>query len=1402
MTDRIDVAGTFRGKHLLVSGATGFVGKAFLAWMIVHHPDVRRITCLIRPKARQRPIERLHGVIASAPLQIARDRLGDGLDAFVAERLDAVAGDLGKPLMGLAAADIERFTGDVDVLVNVAAQVDFTPPLNDALTTNVDGALGALELARTLGVPFCHVSTCYVAGYQSGYVAEEIRPGCPNAEISGFDAEKEVEIARRLVERIMEDRDDPTLPPPRRRLRSEGEARSRALGWPNTYTYTKSLAEKLIAKRAGDVPFSIVRPAIVESAWKFPLPGWSEGGNGSAACLLLGILGQRWTPTRDDLRLDLVPVDLVAKGLALSVAALLNRVHRPVVQLGTSDLNTLTMGRMTEIVNVWRHKRAEEADRPLYERLWLANTDAVTSPAMYENASVPAIRKLAGSLASWLDKAPVPPGGRLDKTLKRAKANVEAVERTARGVEAIYDVYRPFAFDVDIQYKTRNILAYTAMLSPEELAIYAYDPDAMDWYEYFHEVHLPGLEEWIFPEMIRKLKQGLKADTATPAPIHGDLLDLLEKSVSDHRERTFLARVGEGRPAQWTYAATWEAARRVGRRLAAEGVVPGDRVMLLIERGVEWPIAFFGTLYAGATAVPVDPASMPDSLVRMLDRSQSKAIIASRTLASKLPAGRSWLRAEDVIRESSAAEADPAPFERKPERPASILFTSGTTGVPRGVVLTHGNFLAVLRGVSGVYDELDANDRFLSLLPLHHSFEFTAGLLFPLSRGASVTYPAKVTAESLPVTLDEVRPTAIVGVPALWSLLGKRITRKIDDLPKPVRSLYRVLEKRHEELRDRLGMNVGGLLFAPVHAGLGGELRHLVSGGAALPEEVLRDFYRWGFELTSGYGLTEAAPVLTVAPPGTKRGDTVGPPIVGVDVKIVDAGADGVGEIVARGANVMAGYLDDVESTNAAIKGGWLHTGDLGRIDKDGNLVVVGRKKEVIVSASGENVYPDELEDRLQKLAGVEELAVVGLPDGQGGEKVALVVIPADGAVEASVRKAIGERIADLPGAWRPQEIRFRSQKLPRTATMKVSRAALRLECAAAPPPAVEADSEPMSIPDTGRWLVDAMAKAGNKPAIEVEASTRLGEELLLDSLAWMDLATTIERKTGQPAPIEELAAMATVGEVVEAVVGRGRRVVAKVPLFYGPDGRPLEAKTGGPIPRLPDGVREQASTLARRLHAGISGLAFDVEVTGQAHIPDDRPVLVVANHSSHVDSGVIRHALGKLGDDLPLLAAQDYFFGNAWKDLVFGDLLDLVPADRHSTGIAGVRQAMRILESGRSLAIFPEGTRSRDGEVAEFKPGAVLIALQAGVDVLLVHVEGTHQILPAGASLPRGRRVRVRIGRPIPHAWIASRIREDGASLQDVADLLHAGVLCLAAGGDTLEPWGKAVAAIGGEVS
>jgi len=320
--------------------------------------------------------------------------------------------------------------------------------------------------------------------------------------------------------------------------------------------------------------------------------------------------------------------------------------------------------------------------------------------------------------------------------------------------------------------------------------------------------------------------------------------------------------------------------------------------------------------------------------------------------------------------------------KHSPDTVASLIFTSGTTGHPKGVMLTHRNFTFMVSELLRTFD-LGPNDGMLSVLPLHHTFEFSTGLLVPLARGARITYLQELTGDAINAVLKTGKITAIVGVPAVWEALRRRVLQKFSDRSSLLESLVNALTKANFELRSRTGIDLGMFVFFPVHQGFGGRVRYMISGGSSLPPEVLETFYGMGFDFFEGYGLTETAPVLSVTTPKKKPVlGSVGQPLPGVEVKIDSPDATGVGEVIARGRNVMAGYWENPEATAQAIRDGWFRTGDLGRFDEDGNLFIVGRSKDVIIDTNGKNVYPDEVEDLYRNSPFVKELSVVGLPDG------------------------------------------------------------------------------------------------------------------------------------------------------------------------------------------------------------------------------------------------------------------------------------------------------------------------------------------------------------------------------------------------------------------------------------
>jgi long-chain acyl-CoA synthetase len=826
---------------------------------------------------------------------------------------------------------------------------------------------------------------------------------------------------------------------------------------------------------------------------------------------------------------------------------------------------------------------------------------------------------------------------------------------------------------------------------------------------------------------------------------------LLDDTCDRHAGRVAFSYLdGEGQ-IDVTYRELRARARAACSRLAAWGVEPGDRVLLAGKNHPTWPIAAFGVVLRGAVLMPVDKELEPEQLEVIQRKGRPALALLDKDASARFQGA---LECQEGALELFTTggphdEKDLAALDK--DDLASVLFTSGTTGEPKGVMLAHHNFTSLLAGLSRIFEMAD-RERLLSVLPLHHTFEFSCGLLLPLVAGGHIYYLDELAGERVLFALARSRATAMVGVPALWQLLGRRVETQIKDRGPVVEKAFGALLKINRTVTERLGKDVGRVLFAPVHKELGGQLKTLISGGAALPADVHALFRGLGLPLAEGYGLTEAAPVLTVADQETTESGTVGRPIPGVEVKIEDPDDSGAGEVLARGGNVMRGYFEDEAATAAALtEDGWLRTGDLGRVGEDGALRLVGRAKDVVVTASGENIYLDDAETLLARhLASEAELTLVGVADPRGGERLGLVYASGDADdIQAACKK--------LPPFSRPSLVRpFDEDELPRTATRKVKRKVVAAWLTEAV--AKEAAS---SGPQTGVISTEvarvrkAVAQVTGLSEKELDGGTRLLEDLGFDSLMWVELAGALEAHFGRPDP-EALASQRTLADVA-ALVRRG-------PKATGPaeDGRErlkprLRAPEAKPR-KIPSLLRGPLRGVISRAQKDLYQRAFPATVEGQANIPQNRSCIVVANHCSHLDTGLVKYALGPYGKRLRPLAAKDYFFeGNPWKVAFFEELTNLAPIDRESGSGLAFEQARDLVQRGEVVLIFPEGTRRADGTLGDFKPLVGRLALATGAPVLPMHLEGTFEALPRGASLPRPRELVARIGRPLDTADLES---------------------------------------------
>ncbi|HEX7295439.1 MAG TPA: AMP-binding protein, partial [Pyrinomonadaceae bacterium] len=538
------------------------------------------------------------------------------------------------------------------------------------------------------------------------------------------------------------------------------------------------------------------------------------------------------------------------------------------------------------------------------------------------------------------------------------------------------------------------------------------------------------------------------------------------------------------------------------------------------------------------------------------------------------------------------------------------------------------------------------------------------------------------------------------------------------------------------------------VLFYPIHEGLGGRIRYFISGGSALSDKVQRDFQGLGFTILEGYGLTEASPVLTVTRPENRMlTGSVGKPLPGVEVRIADPDSAGVGEVVARGPNVMLGYYEDEASTKKTLVDRWLYTGDLGRVDDDGNLYLVGRSKEIIVDTNGKNVYPDELEELYENSPYVKELSIVGLAEGIG-EKVACLVVPDDEyditLSRAELHRLIEEHFrevsASLPYYKRVKVLHFTDIELPRTATRKVKRReVVRIMSALEENQKSGRSKAEESADKDSMWLMGIVATVANRPRSEVSINSRMSD-LGFDSLMFVELATAVENAGGSISAPERFNEVQDIKELMGVVSRRGAAETKERT-------RTDSTKSDGEI-YIPTFLKEVGNRAGDALQKALYNQFLRTQYEGQSNIPPHTNFLVAANHCSHLDMGLTKMALGESGKDLVALAAADYFFDTKYKRAVMENFTNLVPMERTGSLRQSLRHARSFLDRGYNALIFPEGTRSMTGEMADFKPVIGYLALHARVGILPMYLYGTYQAMPKGTSLIKSRDVGARIGR------------------------------------------------------
>ena len=782
-----------------------------------------------------------------------------------------------------------------------------------------------------------------------------------------------------------------------------------------------------------------------------------------------------------------------------------------------------------------------------------------------------------------------------------------------------------------------------------------------------------------------------------------------------------------------TYEDVGRAARGFAARLKAAGFRQGDKVIFWGENRPEWIACYWGCLISSIIVVPIDYRSSADFVRKVAAIVESRLVLVGEDVPTlgDAPQLEQWRMGELDWRADGPMPA----IAVSRDDVTQIIFTSGATAEPKGVVIRHRNVLANIVPVEREVMKYRKYAwpfhpiRFVNLLPLSHMFgQSMATNVPPMVRG-TVIFTRSFNPHDIIRLIKSRRVSVLVCVPKILDVLREHVTRAMPETQEP----------------PPAGISIPGRWwrYRRAHSTLGLKFWAFVVGAAPLPTDLEEFWRRMGFAVIQGYGLTETAPIVTLNHPFKTSKGSVGTPIAGVDVKIADDG-----EILVRGENVTSGYYENPKTQIPNPKSqdgvfdesGWFHTGDIGGVDEQGRLFIKGRKKEMIVTPEGLNVFPEDVERAINAIAGVRESAVVGVADGAQERVHAVVVLDAGVDPDRIVREAN----AQLQDHQRIRTISvWPGTELPRTeGTRKLKRAAIR--------DWVKAGAQPLTLQpgDSLEALIGRYARGRN-----VSGATTL-EELGLTSLERVELMVALEDRFQTRIDESRFSEAASIGDLKQLVEA------------------PPSAETADEPVEFPTWNRSGLVRLTRRLsHATwivpLTRLFAHARVEGLSHLADlEGPVMFASNHQSHMDVPVILSALpGKWRSRVAPAMLKEFFEAHfhreqhTWREVFTNSLnyylacfyFNTFPIPQRE---AGARHTLRYIGEltggGMSILLFPEGIRSPTGQMKPFRGGIGMIASRLDLPVVPVKIEDVDKLMPVGSSFVRPGRVRVAFGAPL----------------------------------------------------
>ncbi len=841
----------------------------------------------------------------------------------------------------------------------------------------------------------------------------------------------------------------------------------------------------------------------------------------------------------------------------------------------------------------------------------------------------------------------------------------------------------------------------------------------------------------------------------------------------------------------WSYGEVASHVQRLAQGLVRAGMRPGEYVALLASNRPEWVIVCLAVIKAGAAIMPLDTQIGNEALAHILQDSEARFIFTTTEYTNRLkrlnlPSDRRAIlldvAAEDERGWRSLLANTPGPLPTvEPTSPAALFYTSGTTGVPKGVSLTHRNLVFQLEAVLET-DLLKDDDRVLLPLPMYHVYPFTVGTLIPLAAGLPLVLPFALTGPQILRALQEGKPTIIIGVPRLYRALYTGIETQFHSRGQTIATMFERGLKLSIWLNQQTGWQIGKLLFGPVHRRFGPQLRLLTSGGSALDPELAWKLAGLGWQIAIGYGLTETSPLLTINMPGTRKLDSAGCALPGVELRIdtdvsteesapqaeqESGSAPQQGEILARGPAVFRGYRNLPDQTSQAFTpDGWFRTGDLGYFDADDYLYISGRASTLIVTEGGKNIQPEPVEETYQQHSFIQEIGILQRDNGL----VALIVPEMDevnrrsnGDVEYAIREAVTEQSRLVPSYQRISDYAISYEPLPKTNLGKIRRHLLAEQYDLAKRGELQqgvADVGPVAVEDmseqdrllldrpAARQVWDWLANRYADRRLTPDTSPQL--DLGIDSLAWLNLSLDISQQTGVELNEEAIRRISTVRDLLREVANTAEgSSTAPLSLLDNPEAMLTDEQQQWFAP--PGPLLSVLSVLLYVLVRTLGRVLFRVQARGLEHLPEQGPFVLAPNHTSYLDAPIIAAVLSYTQmRQIYWAGSVDVMFKHPAMRLIsrLSQTMPVAGAET-GTGRASLAVAAVTLKRKKNLVWFPEGQRSPRGKLLPFRQGLGILLDQYTVPVVPVYIEGAYEALPMGRLLPRLHKVTVTFGPP-----------------------------------------------------